>query len=258
MGALDGMKKKQTAAAAAEKEHSPSGEAVAAAAAAATTSASSMETTEVTAQASSSTNPSRKQKEAPPPTKKQRVEAPSQNMSDYSDLQAAVAKLSKSLTDNANDVEKDIDRVYAIITDLKRDGSVIKYKDKQHKNVSLLRVPVTTTDKSYQLFNDWVLSALDINGKGDIEGSSRRVMQQLIKNNEDAAHAALENAGLSVTKQMNETKLAAMFEDGNSNTTQQRKIMKHLRDHCGKEGVCVTWKSCNVLRRRNARKYWEN
>ena len=163
----------------------------------------------------------------------------------YSELQVAVAELHKALKENMDhdDIVRRIDTVYANITQLKQDGPVINYKDKMHKNVSLIRVPVATTDASYYRSNDWVASAVQINGKGDTDSSSRRIMRQLIKNNpnsahaalEKEAHAALEKEGMKVMKQMNETKLAAMFKDGNLNDTQQRKVLKHLRDHLGKK-----------------------
>ncbi len=206
---------------------------------AASSTKSTSKTSEAKTPAASSTTSSTT---APPPTKKQRVENPPSQSSDhsedetslpclsgYSDLQAAVEKLSKSLTGHdENVITKDIDSVYAIMTQLKQDGPVINYKDKMHKNVSLIRVPVATTDASYNKSNDWIASALQINGKGDTESSSRRIMRQLIKSNENSAHAALEKEGINVTKQMNETKLAAMFQDGNLNDTQQRKVLKYF------------------------------
>ncbi len=177
--------------------------------------------------------------DAPPPTKKQRVAvSPDNSTSTYSVLKDGVAELHSMLNEiNSDDleIEKQMDKLFASIVQLKQNNRRIEYKDINNKGVSLLRVPVATTDKSYQVSNDWVLQALDINGKGDTESSSRRIIQQLIKTHGDAAHAALEKGGIKATKQMNATQLAAMFKDANVNNTQQRTLLKHLRDHYGKK-----------------------
>ena len=46
---------------------------------------------------------------------------------------------------------------------------------------------------------------------------------------------ALEDAGVPVVKFMNETKLAAMFDDANLNSYQEKKVCRHIRDHFGKK-----------------------
>lgn len=133
------------------------------------TTSTTSKTVEASTHATLSTSHSQSHNDAPPPTKKQRVAISSDNItSTYSELKDGVAELHSILNEiNPDDleIEKRMDKVFANIAQLKQNNRRMKYKDVNNKEVSLLLVPVATTDKSYQLSNDWLLQALDINGQ---------------------------------------------------------------------------------------------
>ena len=50
-----------------------------------------------------------------------------------------------------------IDKLFAACVEMKRDGNVIKYKDKRSHEISLLHVPKSSTDRSFHEKNNGLM-----------------------------------------------------------------------------------------------------
>ncbi len=60
-------------------------------------------------------------------------------------------------------VRKVIDDVmYEAYSIVKQDGGVVQFKDKRNQDVSLVRVPVNTTDQSFVTHKQWVDRMIEI------------------------------------------------------------------------------------------------
>lgn len=194
------------------------------------------------------------------PVKKVKLTPPS-----YSDLTDAVNNLQKSLKanpDGGGDIRDNsvfsvgyyVDQLYAQITEIKRwSDDVVRYKDKQYKDAALMRIPKASTDGAFQSSaKNWIPNALKLNGNGDVDNATRRIMKYFIKNNKEVVLAALEQEGISVLRQMNEEQIAAMMKDGKVKTQEGRaSIMRHLRNHCGKGFLASKRKVETLLKKMN-------
>jgi len=180
------------------------------------------------------------------PSKRQRIELTPPS---YAELKGDVSNLLQSLKanpDGGGDIRNNsvfsvgyyVDQLYAHITEIKRWGDdIVRFKDKQYRDATLIRIPKAFTDESFRTSSKtWIPHALNINGNGDVENATRRVIKYFVKHNKDVVLAALDEDGTNVLKPMSEAQVVAMMKDGKVRTFDERKkIMKHLRDHCGKE-----------------------
>ncbi|KAK1742671.1 hypothetical protein QTG54_006268 [Skeletonema marinoi] len=180
------------------------------------------------------------------PSKRQRIELTPPS---YAELKGDVNNLLQSLKanpDGGGDIRNNavfsvgyyVDQLYAHITEIKRWGDdIVRFKDKQYRDATLIRIPKAFTDESFRTSSKtWIPHALNINGNGDVENATRRVIKYFVKHNKDVVLAALDEDGTNVLKPMSEAQVVAMMKDGKVRTFDERKkIMKHLRDHCGKE-----------------------
>jgi len=178
------------------------------------------------------------------PVKRAKLTPPS-----YSELMGAVNNLQQSLKanpDGGGDIRNNsvfsvgyyVDQLYAQITEIKRWGDdVVRYKDRNFKDAALVRIPKASTDKAFQpSAKKWIPIAMSLNGNGDVDSAIRRCTRYFIKNHKEAVLAALAQEKIHIFSPMNEKQIATMMKDSRVRITADRtKIMKHLRDHCGKD-----------------------
>ena len=106
-----------------------------------------------------------------PAAKKIKLTPPS-----YSDLTKAVNNLQTSLKSNPDgggDIRDNsvfsvgyyVDQLYAQITEIKRwSDDIIRYKDKQYKDVALMRIPKASNEKAFQISLAGFIDIHELNG----------------------------------------------------------------------------------------------
>ena len=111
-----------------------------------------------------------------------------------------------------------------------------------------MRIPKASNEKAFQISaKNWIPHALKLNSGinttndddddgDDLHDATRRMVRYFIKKNKEAVITALEQEGMSVLRQMSEEQVVAMMMDGKVKTCDgPANIMRHLRNHCGKE-----------------------
>ena len=125
-----------------------------------------------------------------------------------------------------------------------------------------MRIPKASNEKAFRSSaKNWIPHALKLNSgiKTTIDGddgddlydATRRMVRYFIKKNKEAVIAALEQEGMSVLRQMSEEQVVSMMMDGKVKTCDgPANIMRHLRNHCGKEFLPSVKKVEALLRKK--------
>jgi hypothetical protein len=154
-----------------------------------------------------------------------------------------LAKIQTLLGDEWND-ERTQDIIFSELTQRTKDGSVVKVKDNKGKMHSWVRIPVNETDDSHRRrAKDWIKPILQINGNSDDSyDSARRMCNYLAVHHSDSMMSSLKEKQYPIVEYMNETRLAAMWEDAKVNFTQEGVLLKHLRQQFGPKTFATTKK----------------
>ena len=116
-----------------------------------------------------------------------------------------------------------------------REGLNIKDFGGNH-DISFIRVPSASSDKSFNNCKSWVDEALRLN-HGPYEStfeSAMRTTNHLIKFYKDSVLAALKKAGMTVAQPMSTTQYVAMLSALGISGRKEEELAKHLRHHLGK------------------------
>lgn len=150
-----------------------------------------------------------------------------------------LAKVAEALGDDFD--EKAMGHLFCEIATTKKDGAVVTMKDRLGQEKSYVQVPVKTSDESFRKQKGWLRSTVKINGTRDGHeyDAARRFCLNLAKDYPEPMMDALKQANYPVVEYMNETKLAAMFEDAGLNLSQERALLQHMRDHFGKKAFAT-------------------
>ena len=129
-----------------------------------------------------------------------------------------------------------VNRIQTELVALTIDDRVVTYLDKNNREQNLVKMPVATTDKSFDKSKDSYDTVMQLNAvsTGDIANTARRVTTHLIKNYKDSFMEAAERADIPICKPMSETAFAAMLKATNISGKQEVEMRKYLRDHLGK------------------------
>jgi len=113
---------------------------------------------------------------------------------------------------------------------------------------TFVRVPKSTSDRSFQNSKEWLASAIRISGskQNDTFKSAYRIANHLARFYKDSVLLALETQQIPVCKPMSATEFQAMVTAGKINGTGERELKKHLQTHLGK-GFCPTRRSVHML-----------
>ncbi len=108
-----------------------------------------------------------------------------------------------------------------------------------------MKIPKASTDNAFQTSaKKWIPIAMSLSsGNGDVDSAVRRCTKYFIKNHKEAVLAALTQQKIHTFSPMNEAQIAAMMKDAKVKTVADRNtIMRHLRNHCGKDFLASTMK----------------
>jgi len=189
--------------------------------------------------------PSKRQKSSP------QLSMAQQSLFEDDDMQPLRDYLGKDFDPTDPATIAKIDKVFAACVSLKREGNVIKYKDKRSHEISLLHIPRSSTDRSFHEKKQWFDDAMELNsatknGDGNPEDSGRRLVNHLCIYQLDAVKDVLNKRGIPLCKPMNTTQFASLVQSCGLNGAQTAQLTKHLRDHLGK-GFCPTRSSIEKL-----------
>jgi len=151
-----------------------------------------------------------------------------------------LSEFKKMWGDKCDDTTWDL--LFVELTRMMRNGSVVTATDTRNKEQSWVQVPVNSTDGSHaKQAKGWLGEAIKINGLKDGQefDSARRACNYLAIHHPESMMASLKEKQYPVVEYMNETKLAAMWDDSNVNFTQEEAIQKHLRAHFGKKAFAT-------------------
>jgi len=132
-------------------------------------------------------------------------------------------------------------------------------KNSANKRLSYVRVPTSSSNRSFQNSKEWVDTAIKIAGSthGGTFESAYRIANHLIRFYKDSVLAALETQRIPVCKPMSATEFSAMVKAGNINVMGEKELKKHLRSHLGR-GFCPTSRSVNMLSEGHGEIYYGN
>jgi hypothetical protein len=145
-----------------------------------------------------------------------------------------VAKIKEALGSQWED-DRTCDLLFHELIQMRRDGQVANVIDKRGHEHTWVSVPVNDTDYSHKKrAKEWIEPILQTNGKNSgKDESARRVCNYLAVHYPDSVMASLKEKKYPIAEYMNETRIAAMFEDAKVNFTQEGVLLKHLRKQFG-------------------------
>jgi hypothetical protein len=158
-----------------------------------------------------------------------------------------LAKIQRLLGDEWND-ERTPDVIFDELARMMKDGHVVKITDDRGMGQSWVKIPVNGTDLSHsRRAKEWIEPILQINGKNDDCSEAARCMcNYLAVHHSESMMCSLKEKQYPIVEYMNETRLAAMWEDANVNFTQEGIILKHLRQQFGPK-TFATMKKVRML-----------
>ena len=111
----------------------------------------------------------------------------------------------------------------------------LNIRDMTYKKISYVRVPRTSSDRSFQNSKEWVDTAIQIAGSkhsGTFE-AAYRIANHLLRFYRDLVLAACENQKVPICKEMSATQFQAMMCAAKVTGTGEKEIKKHLSAHLG-------------------------
>lgn len=151
---------------------------------------------------------------------------------------------------NPNDVgtKRKMQSILDELVDLLSTEYELKVTSSNNVSLSFVRVPNTSSDRSFQNSKEWLDCAINISGskQNDTFKSAYRIANHLARFYKDSVLAALETQQIPVCKPMSATEFQAMVTAGKINGTGERELKKHLQAHLGK-GFCPTRRSVHML-----------
>jgi hypothetical protein len=132
------------------------------------------------------------------------------------------------------------------LLDASREG--LKVKGLGGHDIMFVRVPRSSSDKSFNNTKSWVDEALKYNGltHGGTFESAFRVSNHLCRFYRDSFVAAMEKQGMAITQPMSTVQYAAMMSALNITGKKERVLGKYMRQHLGKS-FCPTQRSVSIL-----------
>jgi hypothetical protein len=126
----------------------------------------------------------------------------------------------------------------------------LKMKDiaKVGHEISYVRVPRTSSNRSFQNSKEWLDAAIQITGskhKGTFK-SAYRMANHLIRFYKDSVIAACETQQIPICHPVSATAFSAILHAEKVSGTGERELKKHLHAHLG-QGFCPTRQSVNML-----------
>ena len=120
--------------------------------------------------------------------------------------------------------------------------------DSANNSVTYVRVPKTSSDRSFQNTKEWLDVAIKVAGSkhGGTYEAAYRFANHLIRFYRDSVVAACETQRLPVCKPMTATEFSSMMNASGVSGTGEREIMKHLKAHLG-PGFCPTRRRVSML-----------
>jgi hypothetical protein len=121
-------------------------------------------------------------------------------------------------------------------------------KDFGGHDIMFVRVPCSSSDKSYNNTKSWVGEALKYNGSnhGETFESAFCISNHLYRFYRDWFVAAMEKQGMPITQPMSTVQYAAMMSTLNITGKKERVLGKYMRQHLG-PAFCTTQRSVSIL-----------
>ena len=136
------------------------------------------------------------------------------------------------------DTRMKMHRLFSEFAKLESDGRAFVVRGRPGRETSWVNVPRNSSDQSFRKYAaDWMEPILNLNApkNDDSFDSARRMSEYLIRNYRSSFLAAAENDGtIPLCTPMTPTAYAAMVQRVGLNTSQEKVLAKHLRDHLGK------------------------
>jgi hypothetical protein len=140
-------------------------------------------------------------------------------------------------------VAKSMQALLTELTNLFSSDYELKVKDKaKHGHlICYIRVPITSSNQSFQKDKEWLDAAIRISGskhKGTFE-SAYQIANHLIRFYKDSVMAACETRRIPICEPMSATAFTAMLQARKVSGTGERELKKYLHAHLGL-GFCPT------------------
>jgi hypothetical protein len=171
----------------------------------------------------------------------------SSNYSSYPNLSSALGQ-EDGFDPTDSSVRKKMRALLAELIDLLSDDYELNIIDSANNSVSYVRVPKTSSDRSFQNSKEWLDVAIKVAGTkhGGTYQSAYRIANHLLRFYRDSVLAACETQRLPTSKPMTATQFSAMMHASGVSGTGQQEIKKHLKDHLG-VGFCPTRRCVSML-----------
>jgi hypothetical protein len=167
--------------------------------------------------------------------------------SSYPNLSSALGQEDGfDLTDST--VQKKMRALLAELIDLLSHDYELNIIDSANNSVSYVRVPKTSSDRSFQNSKEWLDVAIKVAGTkhGGTYQSAYRIANHLLRFYRDSVLAACETQRLPTSKPMTATQFSAMMHAAGVSGRGEREIKKHLKAHLG-QGFCPTRRRVGML-----------
>ena len=197
-----------------------------------TSPSSSTATTTITSSSSSSP--------PAPANKKRKLNAGASNVDvssndDYPHLLRALGKEEDGFNPADPTIQKIMRGLLAELIDLLSKDYELNIIDSANNSVSYIRVPKTSSDRSFQNSKAWLDVAIKVAGTkhGGTYEAAYRISNHLLRFYRDSVLAACENQRIPASKPMSTTQFSLMMNASGVSGKGEQEIKKHLKAHLG-------------------------
>jgi hypothetical protein len=167
---------------------------------------------------------------------------------DYPHLLHALGKEEDGFNPADPTIHKIMRGLLAELIDLLSKDYELNIIDSANNSVSCIRVPKTSSDRSFQNSKEWLDAAIKVAGtkhKGTYE-AAYRISNHLLRFYRDSVLAACETQRIPVSKPMSATQFSSMMNASGVSGKGEQEIKKHLKAHIG-PGFCQSRQCVGML-----------
>jgi len=145
-------------------------------------------------------------------------------------------------------IQKIMRGLLAELIDLLSKDYELNIIDSANNSVSYVRVPKTSSDRSFQNSKEWLDVAIKVAGTkhGGTYEAAYRISNHLLRFYRDSVLAACETQRIPVSKPMSATQFSSMMNASGVSGKGKQEIKKHLKAHLG-PGFCQSRQCVGML-----------
>jgi hypothetical protein len=167
---------------------------------------------------------------------------------DYPHLLRALGKEEDGFNPADPTIQKIMRGLLAELIDLLSKDYELNIIDSANNSVSYVRVPKTSSDRSFQNSKEWLDVSIKVAGTkhGGTYEAAYRITNHLLRFYRDSILAACKTQRLPVSKPMSATQFSSMMNASGVSGKGEQEIKKHLKAHLG-PGFCPSQRCVGML-----------